>query len=105
MIIQCPFCRSESRIPSDKEGAKVRCGECSKVYTARPPGARRSTGTSGLTIGIFVGAAVLMAIFMILINRYKPESVVPEVAAVETVEEEPIVDSVGWDSELVRTVR
>jgi predicted Zn finger-like uncharacterized protein len=105
MIIQCPFCRAESRIPSDKEGAKVRCGECSKVYTARPPGARRSTSTSGITIGIFVGAGVLIAIGFLIINRYKPPSVVPEVQAVEEVDDAPLVDSVGWDSELVRTVR
>ena len=105
MIIQCPFCHTESRLPSDKEGAKVRCGECSKIYTARPPGARRSAGTSGLTLGITIGAGVLIALMFFLVNRYKPDSVVPVVAAIEEQELKPMVDSVGWDSEPVRTVR
>jgi len=105
MIIECPFCHAEARIASDKEGAKVRCGECGKVYTARPPGARRSSSTSGITIGIFIGAGVLIAVVMFFINRMKPESAAPQQVAVEEPEPEPVVDSTGWDSELVRTVR
>ena len=108
MIIQCPFCRTESRLSADREGAKVRCGECGKVYTARPPraaGQRRSSGTSGLTIGIFGGAAVLIVIVLVVVRNIEPESVAPVVEAVEEPEQRPIVDTMGWDSELVKTVR
>jgi predicted Zn finger-like uncharacterized protein len=104
MLIQCPFCRTQARIPESKEGAKVRCGECEKVYTARAPGQRRSSGTSGLSIGIFVGAGILLAIVFFFINRNKPTAVAPVVAAEEP-EPEPVVDSTGWDSEPVRVVR
>jgi predicted Zn finger-like uncharacterized protein len=105
MLIRCPFCRTEAEIPADKEGAKVRCGECDKVYTARPPGARRSSGgTSGLTIGIFVGAGILIAVVFFFINRNKPVGVAPMVVAEEAVEPEA-VDLSGWDSEIVRVVR
>ncbi len=108
MQIQCPFCEAQARIPEGQEGAKVRCGECQKVYTARPPrgpgGRRSSSNTTGLTIGIFVGAGVLIAVVFFFINKTKPAGVRPMIEA-EAREPEVQVDSSGWNSEPVAAVR
>jgi hypothetical protein len=90
MLIQCPFCR---------------CGECEKVYTARPPGKRgKSSSTTGLSIGIFVGAGLLLAAIFLILNRQKPAAIAPVVEAEEPAPA-PVVDSTGWDSEPVKAVR
>ena len=106
MLIKCPFCHAEARIPSSKEGAKVRCGACEKVYTARDPQARRTTSTTGLSLGIFVGAAVVAAIVFWLLNRTKGDPLPVPVADREQVEpERPPIDHGGWNSAPVQAVR
>ncbi|MFT5154301.1 MAG: putative Zn finger-like uncharacterized protein, partial [Planctomycetota bacterium] len=40
MIIQCPACSTQAKLPESKEGAKVRCSDCGRVYVARPLGTR-----------------------------------------------------------------
>ena len=39
MFIECPSCHARAQLPDSKEGAKVRCSECSSVYEALPGGA------------------------------------------------------------------
>ncbi|MFT7667730.1 MAG: putative Zn finger-like uncharacterized protein [Planctomycetota bacterium] len=110
MIIECPACGARAKLPDNKEGAKVRCTECERVYVARDPASRRSSSTaksrnsSAMPIGI--GAAVIAVVMVIVMNRDHSEAkdvpkappIVPNVA-VES------VDPNGWESELVLAVR
>lgn len=109
MYIQCPACKAKAQIPDSKEGAKVRCGECSRVYVAAPVGQRgsrtKSSQNSGLYIGLGVGAAVLL-LFLILSNKSGDDGPAPVVEAEEPVKvEKTYTDDVGWDSPAVKLVR
>jgi predicted Zn finger-like uncharacterized protein len=105
MQIQCPFCHARASIPDSKEGAKVRCGECGRVYLALPPGAARKGGSrsnSGLVIGISIAVAALLA----LVFLYNRSGSGPEVARAGDAprEVEPELElSLGWDSPVVQT--
>lgn len=105
MNIHCPYCKAQARIPESKEGAKVRCGECGKVYTARRPGAGGGGGgVNGVQIGIGVGALILGAIVLFFVNKNDTGAAPPPVV----VEEEPEPEeagSMGWDAESVKAVR
>ncbi|MEO6711016.1 MAG: hypothetical protein ABI054_12090, partial [Planctomycetota bacterium] len=105
MLIECSFCHATAKIPEDKEGAKVRCSECSKVYVAREKGTKvKRGGANGLQIGIGIGAVVVIAVFALMYNNHqsKPPPKPPPVVAKEP---EVLVDTSGWDSELVKLVR
>ena len=58
MIIECPACGARAKLPDSKEGAKVRCSECERIYLAHPSGARASakTSSSAMPVGIGAGA-------------------------------------------------
>lgn len=106
MLIECPFCRATAKFPDDKEGSKVRCSGCSKVYVAREKGSR-AKGKGGMnptTLGIGIGAVVVIGIFAFLANNH--EKAAPPPAPPPVVKApEPVVDSSGWDSEYVKLVR
>ncbi len=67
MIIQCPACHARARIPDTQEGAKVRCGECGRVFVAGATGRGRSSSSSnsGLWIGLGVGGVAILAVLII----------------------------------------
>lgn len=104
MLIQCPSCGARAKLPDNKEGAKVRCSECERIYVAREPGAKSKKSQASLVpIGIGAGAVALGGVLFVLTQRGstepapKPPEVVPVVA--------PVVDLTGWDSPLVKHVR
>jgi len=109
MIIECPACGARAKLPDSKEGAKVRCAECERVYLARASGrgavsTRSSSSSSALPIGI--GAAVVAVILIVVMMRGGEEPVAP---TLPTINEENLdagyVDETGWDSALVRHAR
>jgi predicted Zn finger-like uncharacterized protein len=107
MLIQCPFCQATAKIPDDREGAKVKCGSCGKVYAAVAPGSRggraRSSNTT-LKVMLAIGAAAAIVVFAAILNRSRAPKfdAAPPAPVVEAQEK---VDRVGWDSELVKLVR
>lgn len=103
MLIQCPACHARAQLPEDKEGAKVRCGECGRVYVAVPGGSRGRRGASrsnaGLLLGVgtaLVGGLGLLALRM---GNHGPEE-----AVVEEVAEAPVhrTESTGWKAPVVQ---
>ena len=105
MLIECPFCKATAKLPEEKEGAKVRCSGCGKVYVAREKGSKaKPGGVNGVTIGIGAGAVILIALFAFFTNQHKrkpPPPPPPKLAQAPEI----VVDHVGWDSELVKLVR
>jgi len=105
MFIECPSCKSRAQIPESKEGAKVRCPECGRVYVARPVGSRgkgqRSTvdPTRYVLIG---GGVVLLAIVGVMVSRAKREVAPSGPAPVVAAEERPEPSVTGWSSALVQ---
>ncbi|MCZ6596157.1 MAG: hypothetical protein O7B99_00805 [Planctomycetota bacterium] len=103
MLIECPSCHARAKIPDSKERAKVRCGECGRIYVALAPGSRSkrsSGGGSGAIIGISA-AAVALLLIVFFYNRTKGDDGPREVVAEER-EDAGLVDHSGWDSELVQ---
>jgi FeS assembly protein IscX len=71
MLIECPFCKATAKLPEDKEGAKVRCSECSKVYVAREKGSKvKKSSVNGTSLGIAGGAVILIGIFAFFANQH-----------------------------------
>jgi len=79
MIIECPACGARAKLPDSKEGAKVRCVECERIYVARPGGARKTSGKPGsaLPVGIGAGVVALAIVLIAIFNRGGPALVVP----------------------------
>ena len=100
MQIVCPSCRAEAQVPSSKEGARVRCGACGRVYTAEPrraPGKRRRR-RGGLSLAIFGGAAALGLVLFFAVRRQEPAVLSgPTQVAPEPTATAP-VDLTGWAS-------
>lgn len=108
MYIQCPACKTRAQIPESQEGAKVRCGSCSRVYIARAPGAKGAAqqSSNGRTIAIIGGAVVVTAFAAFVYNRGKSSAAQTPVVVEEVqAERGPAVDYVGWDSVPVKAVR
>jgi hypothetical protein len=107
MLIECSFCHATAKLPDDKEGSKVRCSACGKVYVAHEKGTRVKGGRGGVnpaTLGIGIGAVVVIAIFAFLANNHEsPKPPPPPPVVVK--EPAPTVDPNGWDGEYVRVVR
>ncbi len=106
MLIECSFCHATAKISEDKEGAKVRCSECGKVYVAREKGSRAKKAGSGMsptTIGIGAGAIVVILIFAVMASRSKPAPPPAPPPVVQAPVE--VVDHSGWNSEIVKVVR
>ncbi|MEM7309276.1 MAG: zinc-ribbon domain-containing protein [Planctomycetota bacterium] len=108
MLIECPACHARAKLPDSKEGAKVRCGECGRVYLAVPAGQRRSArqssgSNSGMIIGI--GAAVVGVVFLLIANNLTGGDEPKETAAKEEEVEDdgPAHDPTGWYSDIVQS--
>ena len=104
MLIECPACHARAKLPDSKEGAKVRCGECGRVYLALPAGSGRgSRSSSGQNTGLIVGigAAVVGLIVILLIkNVTGGGSTEPVAKETEPDIEEPMADLTGYNSVL-----
>lgn len=106
MLIECPFCHASANLPSSKEGAKVRCPACDKVYTAREKGRKASGGPSSAQIAI--GSAVVLGALLVLVIVNSQDEPALQVGATEEAAPEDVVsdvDPTGWDGELVQAVR
>jgi predicted Zn finger-like uncharacterized protein len=103
MLIECTFCRAQAKIPDSKEGAKVKCGECGKVYVARDP-SQKGRAKASPTPYVIGGAVVVGVLAVVLVVNSRDRKPAPKVAAAPKVEE-PAIDRTGWDSELVKEVR
>lgn len=102
MIITCPACKTQANIPESKAGAKVRCGDCGRVYVGRKTGAPRKSDDP--TQYIVIGGVVVLALGLFWwVNNSSQSSVVK--AQPEEERKEVIVDSTGWDSPLVKIGR
>jgi hypothetical protein len=107
MLIECPFCHATANLPEDKEGAKVRCGACAKVYTAREKGRKRKAG--GLDplriVLISVGAAIALGVIFMAMRSKGGDAPVAQAAPGAPKAPPPREDLSGWDSAPVRAVR
>jgi predicted Zn finger-like uncharacterized protein len=110
MIIQCPSCGARAKIPESKEGAKVRCAECERVYVARDAASRGGRGgrsrqsSSTLPIAIGGGAVALLLILLLVQGGDEPVEA-PEEAPVVEAQEVAVTDDIGWDSPIVKRLR
>lgn len=94
MIITCPACNAQAQLPDSKEGAKVRCGECGRVYKATGASRRASTGQkTDPTKYFIIGGAVLLLFLIWMLTRgveKDPPPAAPDnQQVVEEVEREP----------------
>ena len=109
MLIECPFCHTRAKLPESKEGAKVRCAECSKVYRAREllaGGRKQSTGSSSGPIIAVIVVAVIGLGAVIVMNQSDTPARVKAAPAKAVVDKavEPAADPTGWESDLVQFV-
>ncbi len=103
MLIECTFCHATAQFPDSKEGSKVKCGECGKVYVAREKGSKPSkVSATPFVIGGAVVVGILVVFF--IVNSSKKPAAEPTVKAAPPPAEAPI-DRTGWNSELVKVVR
>ena len=103
MIIECPACKARAKLPESKEGAKVRCSECSRVYVARPAGAARGAArqpSQDPTKYVIGGLAVLAGAGIFFASRGKADDAPPPVVEVE--ETAPEVQEKGWKAPAVQ---
>src|SRR5262245_40935131 len=106
MLIECPRCHARATLPDEKEGSKVRCGECARVYLARSlveKGEReKGVPTSGLVVGIALCVAVLG--FLVMRNRQRPSAPAsaPEVVAEAPPAIDPAELRVDWNAPSVQ---
>ncbi|MEX1026293.1 MAG: zinc-ribbon domain-containing protein [Planctomycetota bacterium] len=108
MLIQCPACKANADVPTSKEGAKVRCGECGRVYAALPLGGRTrvASGTNnGLYIGLGVAAAVLLLFVVLSKTGGKDDLPVVDAGEAPVAAATGPVDETGWNSEIVQLTR
>lgn len=107
MIIQCPSCKTQAQLPDSKEGAKVRCGSCGKVYVARPKGSRAGSKSKDNSSTMIIGGVVVVAALIIGLMAQGGGKGPPPPPPEETVEVEPEPegDMIGWNSEGVLAAR
>lgn len=104
MLIQCPACHARARIPESQEGAKVRCGECGRIFVAGMSGGRQrggsSSGNQGLWIGLGAGGVALLFIVYLMTRGGEPKPPVVTDKPEEVPVEEPI--DLGYDGKIVQ---
>jgi len=96
MLIECPFCHARAQLPDSKEGSKVRCGECGRVYGARPVG--RAASSSGMNPTPFIVGGLIVvagAVLFAVINNNKPD---PVAITPPTTQKTQRDTSNGWDA-------
>lgn len=104
MLIECPFCHAAANLPESKEGAKVRCGGCGKVYVGREKGRKASTGPDPLHLVLIAGGAAIVLFVVFMATRGSGKAPPPAQARADKAPE-PAVDVTGWDSAPVKAVR
>jgi len=102
MIIQCPACGQRAKLPDSKEGAKVRCSECSRVYVARQPGAKRTSGGDPTKYFIIGGVVLVVGLLGLWIANQDSPEYAPPVEEQEEPEEPVAKVDTGWNSKLVQ---
>ncbi len=105
MLIKCTSCGTQAKIPSSKEGAKVKCPSCGHVYVARERGAKGASQDP--TKMYVIGGAVLATLLLVLWANSSSEST-PYVAPVEEEEVKETaayVDPMSWDGPIVGLAR
>lgn len=108
MLIECPSCHARAKLPESKEGAKVRCGECGRVYVAHPAGVggaqrgQRTQTNTGLYLGIGVGGLALIILLFIYARSSPSKPVQTTIAKEPEPEVGEMVDDFGWESPAVQ---
>ena len=103
MIITCPSCGAQAELPASKEGAKVRCGACGRVYTATPSGRRtRKAQQSDPTKYFIIGGAVLLLFLIWMLTRGVEEEPPKTTAASEEPKEKVEREPFDWDAPSVQ---
>lgn len=107
MLIECPSCHTRAKLPDSKEGAKVRCPQCSFVYVARAGGAGPARGRSrSSSTPIAVGTGIVVLLFvLVFLMKGDSEAPAPPVTEAPKIQAPPPRDSSGWNSEPVQLVR
>ncbi|MCP3919456.1 MAG: hypothetical protein GY711_28290 [bacterium] len=103
MLIQCPACNAQAKLPDNKEGAKVRCSECERVYVARPFGSRGPKKKEDPTKYFIIGGAVLLFAGIMIVTRGSSDNTPVAAEPEEEVVEESL--PTGWDSPFVKVGR
>ncbi|MCA9000847.1 MAG: zinc-ribbon domain-containing protein, partial [Planctomycetes bacterium] len=106
MIITCPACKAQAQLPDSKEGAKVRCGECGRVYKATGSGrGSKAAAKTDPTRYFIIGGAVVVLFILFLITKNAKDPEVPVEEPPEVVSTAPEKIDEGWDSPAVKLVR
>lgn len=107
MLIECTFCKTKAKIPDSKEGAKVKCGNCGKVYVAREPGAKGNARPSKSSNTPFVigGAVVVGVVVVAILANSGDKPAPPPVVAEKPKVEAPKVDLSGYESSFCKLAR
>lgn len=95
MLIECPFCHARAQISDSKEGAKVRCGECGRVYGARPVGRAASSKTNPTPFIVGGLVVVVGAILFAVISNNKPKPVAKSGPATQPT---AVAQTTGWEN-------
>jgi predicted Zn finger-like uncharacterized protein len=105
MIIECPACGARAKLPDNKEGAKVRCSECERIYLAHPSGARASakSSSSAMPVGIGAGVIALIIVVFAIANRGPATTAAPPAPEAEM--PEIVLIDYGFDSPLCKFAR
>jgi len=113
MIIECPFCHARAKISDMQEGAKVRCGECSKIYVSRQVGRKSSSSsnnTSYLVAGI-VGLVSIVGLGIVMSDSSGDSDDSSGLVPLHTYDEDPqeaaerrAALSLGWDNHAVQAM-
>lgn len=106
MLIKCPRCQARATLPDSKQGAKVKCGECGRIFVALPPGTKGSF--SGSNTGLWIGVAVALAAalgFLILNSQDDPPAQAKTTAPVRAGSDQPYVDELSWNGPIVKAAR
>ena len=110
MQIECPRCHARAQLPGKQEGAKVRCGECGRVYVAHPPGRGVRQKGLGPAAIVWLGVGFAGLVVFMLATTFGDDDAAqaqapatPEAAAPAASEEDAeALDGVGWDSPVVQ---
>jgi predicted Zn finger-like uncharacterized protein len=105
MLIKCPSCSTQAKIPSSKEGAKVKCPSCGHIYAARERGAKGSSQDP--TRMYVIGGAILALVLLAVVANRSSESEPYQAPVEEEVKKEVVayVDPMSWDGPLVGLAR